>query len=78
MDAVSDDKVERPVTPPPSSLKEVEPSSPAGATTTNSVFSTPERKRIYSAFTFSSPSPASQRYASTRASSVERFSDVVL
>ncbi|TCD66574.1 hypothetical protein EIP91_001242 [Steccherinum ochraceum] len=41
-------------------------------------FSTPERKRIYSAFTFSSPSPAGERYyAVTRATSnVDRFSDL--
>ncbi|KAI0687674.1 hypothetical protein BC835DRAFT_1419761 [Cytidiella melzeri] len=43
----------------------------------NGTFSTPERKRIYSAFTFESPSPASKRYAtSTRGSNVERFSDL--
>ncbi|THH32063.1 hypothetical protein EUX98_g2103 [Antrodiella citrinella] len=40
-------------------------------------FSTPERKRIYSAFTFSSPSPAGERFAVTsRANSVDRFSDL--
>ncbi|KAH8101136.1 hypothetical protein BXZ70DRAFT_111034 [Cristinia sonorae] len=38
--------------------------------------STPERKRIYSAFTFSSPSPASERYVITKSASGERFSDV--
>lgn len=40
------------------------------------VFSTPERRRIYSAFTFASPSPAAKRYARSRASSVDRFSDL--
>ncbi|KAI0346143.1 hypothetical protein BDW22DRAFT_1388046 [Trametopsis cervina] len=39
-------------------------------------FSTPERKRLYSAFTFQSPSPAAKRYALSRGSSVDRFSDV--
>ncbi|KAI0792383.1 hypothetical protein C8Q75DRAFT_731617 [Abortiporus biennis] len=40
------------------------------------ILNTPERKRIYSTFTFSSPSPAGERYAaSSRASSVERFTD---
>lgn len=33
------------------------------------LFNTPERKRIYAAFTFESPSPASQRFASWRESS---------
>ncbi|KAI0090131.1 hypothetical protein BDY19DRAFT_992363 [Irpex rosettiformis] len=40
------------------------------------IFSTPERKRLYAAFTFATPSPASKRYASSRASSVDRFSDL--
>ena len=73
MAAVFDDKVDRAATPPPTLAKVDPASSPIAA----SVFSTPERKRIYSAFTFSSPSPASQRYASTRASSVEHFSDAI-
>ncbi|KAI0760174.1 hypothetical protein C8Q74DRAFT_1372108 [Fomes fomentarius] len=70
--AVSEDKIERSATPPPPS-KDVNPSSPVSG----SVLSTPERKTVYSAFTFSSPSPASKRLASVRASSVERFSDVL-
>ncbi|RPD56056.1 hypothetical protein L227DRAFT_566346 [Lentinus tigrinus ALCF2SS1-6] len=72
---VSDEKVERPSTPVQSPPK-ADMASPAPPAT-GSVFSTPERKRIYSAFTFSTPSPASERYASARGSSVERFSDVV-
>jgi len=32
----------------------------------SSSFSTPERKRIYAAFTFSSPSPASERFSKTQ------------
>lgn len=39
----------------------------------SSQFSTPERKRIYAAFTFESPSPASRRFASWRESSVSRL-----
>ncbi|KAI0918652.1 hypothetical protein AcV5_002583 [Taiwanofungus camphoratus] len=39
------------------------------------IFSTPERKRIYSAFTFSSPSSSGVRYATVRGSSVDQFSD---
>ncbi|RDX47281.1 hypothetical protein OH76DRAFT_1484884 [Lentinus brumalis] len=73
---LSEDKVEQPTTPDHSPSKVDVASSPAPAVT-GTVFSTPERKRIYSAFTFSTPSPASQRYASARGSSVERFSDVV-
>lgn len=34
------------------------------------MFSTPERKRIYAAFTFESPSPASRRFADWRESSL--------
>ena len=40
------------------------------------VFSTPEKKKVYKAFTFSSPCAAGERYASARGSSVERFSDI--
>ncbi|KAI1786715.1 hypothetical protein LXA43DRAFT_756158 [Ganoderma leucocontextum] len=69
-------KVDRPATPPPTTQKEDAATSPVAPMSVASVFSTPERKRIYSAFTFSSPSPASKRFASTRGSSVERFSDV--
>ncbi|TFY62670.1 hypothetical protein EVJ58_g3716 [Rhodofomes roseus] len=47
-------------------------SSPARS---EAVFSTPERKRIYSAFTFSSPSPSSARYAALRGPTDGRFSD---
>ncbi|RDB30664.1 hypothetical protein Hypma_005789 [Hypsizygus marmoreus] len=37
-------------------------------------FSTPERKKIYAAFTFTSPSPTSERFSkATRASSVPRL-----
>ncbi|KAH9899348.1 hypothetical protein C8Q73DRAFT_743333 [Cubamyces lactineus] len=70
---------------PPSTISEVEtehsaiPEAEECTSTVEvsaaSVFSTPERKRIYSAFTFTSPSPASKRYATTRGSSVDRFSD---
>ncbi|KAI0642647.1 hypothetical protein C8Q79DRAFT_1013320 [Trametes meyenii] len=63
---------ERPATP--QATKEASP-SPAHPPTASSVFSTPDRKRIYSAFTFTSPSPAGKRCASARASSVDRFSD---
>lgn len=44
-----------------------------------SVFSTPERKRIYSAFTFESPSPASKRFAvavSRSTDSIDPFYDL--
>ncbi|CAL1699534.1 unnamed protein product [Somion occarium] len=48
------------------------PSNPAAP-----AFSTPERMRIYSAFTFSSPSLAGRRYAVSRGSGVDsRFSDL--
>lgn len=59
----------------PSEVKKDLSSSPTIAAST---LSTPERKRIYATFTFSSPSPASKRLADVRGSSVERFSDVVL
>lgn len=42
----------------------------------HAVFSTPERRRIYSAFTFASPSPVVKRHAMSRGSSVDRFSDL--
>ncbi|KAF9219501.1 hypothetical protein BS17DRAFT_760829 [Gyrodon lividus] len=35
-------------------------------------FSTPQRKRIYSAFTFSSPSPTSERFKQSQASLIHR------
>ncbi|KAI0366814.1 hypothetical protein BV20DRAFT_951513 [Pilatotrama ljubarskyi] len=70
--ATSEADASRPATPPTSQSDDA---SSTRATTAAGVFSTPERKRIYSAFTFSSPSPAAKRYASTRGSSVERFSD---
>ncbi|CDO70487.1 hypothetical protein BN946_scf184569.g30 [Trametes cinnabarina] len=57
----------------PASQQDDVPSSVVSPAT--SVFSTPERKRIYSAFTFTSPSPASKRFAASRGSSVDRFSD---
>ncbi|KAI0763119.1 hypothetical protein BD413DRAFT_484590 [Trametes elegans] len=60
----------RPATPLAPPVEEASESAPAV-----NALATPERKRIYSAFTFSSPSPAGQRYASARASSVEHFSD---
>ncbi|KAH9941613.1 uncharacterized protein BXZ73DRAFT_98003 [Epithele typhae] len=75
--AVLPDKTERASTPPPSSQADATP-SPVNDTRVLGSFSTPERKRIYSAFTFSSPSAASERYATSRASTVERFSDVAL
>lgn len=74
--AIAVGKVERPVTPPPALKDEVAPSS-SPAPAKDGAYSTPERKRIFSTFTFSSPSPASERYASGRGTSVERFSDVV-
>ncbi|KAI0656880.1 hypothetical protein C8Q70DRAFT_1046471 [Cubamyces menziesii] len=66
---VSEAGTERSTTP------EAEEATSAVTVSAASVFSTPERKRIYSAFTFTSPSPASKRYATTRGSSVDRFSD---
>ncbi|CCL99602.1 uncharacterized protein FIBRA_01620 [Fibroporia radiculosa] len=57
--------------PAPSSRESSSP-SPAGL----AIFSTPERKRIYSAFTFSTPSRSGERYATLRGSSVDRFSDL--
>ncbi|TBU44748.1 hypothetical protein BD309DRAFT_979894 [Dichomitus squalens] len=69
--------IERAATPPPVTQTEDATTSPVAHASTASAFSTPERKRIYAAFTFSSPSLASQRYASARGSSVDRFSDVV-
>ncbi|KIK91481.1 hypothetical protein PAXRUDRAFT_830812 [Paxillus rubicundulus Ve08.2h10] len=38
----------------------------------NNDFSTPERKRIYSAFTFSSPSPTSERFKRSQVSLIHR------
>ncbi|KAI0327234.1 hypothetical protein GY45DRAFT_1347913 [Cubamyces sp. BRFM 1775] len=58
-----------------SAVPETEETTSVERVSATSVFSTPERKRIYSAFTFTSPSPASKRYATTRGSSVDRFSD---
>lgn len=49
--------------------------SPERKGTNNSAFSTPERKRIYSAFTFSTPSPSSVRFAALRGPNETRFSD---
>ncbi|KAF8870176.1 hypothetical protein BD779DRAFT_1653821 [Infundibulicybe gibba] len=48
------------------------PNAPKATAAANSVaFSTPERKRIYTAFTFSSPSPTKQRLSkTTRSASV--------
>ncbi|PCH35262.1 hypothetical protein WOLCODRAFT_139833 [Wolfiporia cocos MD-104 SS10] len=67
---------ERASSPAPSLSPLTPPSTPGRTTVTPSLLSTPERKRIYSSFTFSSPSPSGERYAAKRASSVERFSDV--
>ncbi|OCH86810.1 hypothetical protein OBBRIDRAFT_890233 [Obba rivulosa] len=70
-------KVERALSPaPPSS--EISSSTPELPQGDASTFSTPDRKRIYTAFTFSSPSPSGIRFAAARASSVERFSDIAL
>ncbi|OJT07492.1 hypothetical protein TRAPUB_1677 [Trametes pubescens] len=66
-------KVERASSPPATGPERT--SSPAPDASAASIFSTPERKRIYSAFTFTSPSPVAKRYASARGSSVDRFSD---
>lgn len=52
------------------------PASPTLSRKGFTTFSTPERKRIYSAFTFESPSPASRRFSSWRDSSVERFGEI--
>ncbi|KAI0356109.1 hypothetical protein OH77DRAFT_1402137 [Trametes cingulata] len=70
--AASETDTSRPTTPPTSQSEDI---AFVAAPTAAGVFSTPERKRIYSAFTFSSPSPAAKRFASSRASSVDRFSD---
>ena len=52
------------------------PTSPLGSLKAMTSFSTPERKRIYSAFTFESPSPASRRFASWGDSSVDRLPEI--
>lgn len=39
-------------------------------------FDTPERKRIYAAFTFTTPSPTNDRYRRARSTSVDRFGDI--
>ncbi|TFY80369.1 hypothetical protein EWM64_g3641 [Hericium alpestre] len=39
-------------------------------------FSTPERKRIYTAFTFSSPSPSSKRFNASRETGLDLFGDI--
>ncbi|KZT65294.1 hypothetical protein DAEQUDRAFT_814367 [Daedalea quercina L-15889] len=65
---------DRAASPAPSSAPS-RSSSPARSEAGFSAFSTPERKRIYSAFTFSSPSPSSARYAAFRGSDDTRFSD---
>ncbi|KAH9919824.1 uncharacterized protein B0H18DRAFT_1122263 [Fomitopsis serialis] len=61
--------------PSPSPSVSSRGSSPSRSDAALSTFSTPERKRIYSAFTFSSPSPSSARYAALRGSNDARFSD---
>ncbi|KAA1472104.1 hypothetical protein DENSPDRAFT_838275 [Dentipellis sp. KUC8613] len=38
--------------------------------------STPERKRIYTAFTFSSPSPSSKRFTAAQATGLDIFGDI--
>lgn len=49
-------------------------SCPSGPLQDGRAFSTPERKQIYAAFTFCSPSPTSERYSKvTRAASVPRL-----
>ncbi|KAH9855333.1 hypothetical protein C2E23DRAFT_858000 [Lenzites betulinus] len=73
---VAEEHQEQPSTPRPTDVEH--PSSPAPPASAATGFSTPERKRIYSAFTFTSPSPAAKRYISTRGSSVDRFSDAAL
>lgn len=63
---------------PPSPAQSATPSrspSPERKGDKLSAFSTPERKGIYSAFTFSTPSPSGVRYAALRGSSETRFSD---
>ncbi|EMD35538.1 hypothetical protein CERSUDRAFT_96651 [Gelatoporia subvermispora B] len=70
-------KVERASSSVPSS-SEVSLSTPELPQDNASTFSTPDRKKLYTAFTFSSPSPSSLRFAAARASSVERFSDIAL
>ncbi|KAF5368889.1 hypothetical protein D9758_003105 [Tetrapyrgos nigripes] len=54
-----------------STLRGSSPIPPSSNSSSSSVsepkqFSTPERKRIYSAFTFTSPSPSSERYAQAK------------
>jgi len=61
--------------PSPSPSVSSRGSSPSRSDAGLSTFSTPERKRIYSAFTFSSPSPSSARYAALRGTNDSRFSD---
>lgn len=73
---VAPTELERVASPVPSSTKDDSRSpSPSAAQRANTVFTTPERKRIYSAFTFRTPSPSGKRYAMLRGSSVDRFSD---
>ncbi|KAG5642081.1 hypothetical protein DXG03_003634 [Asterophora parasitica] len=50
------------------------PSASGAAPVEGRAFSTPERKQIYAAFTFTSPSPSAQRFnKATRATSVPRL-----
>ncbi|KAG5650000.1 hypothetical protein H0H81_001118 [Sphagnurus paluster] len=61
--------------PPPQSSVLLPSAVSAGADAAKGrAFSTPERKQIYAAFTFTSPSPTTQRYnKATRATSVPRL-----
>ncbi|OSX61000.1 hypothetical protein POSPLADRAFT_1081701, partial [Postia placenta MAD-698-R-SB12] len=60
---VAPTELERVASPVPSSTKDDSRSpSPSAAQRANTVFTTPERKRIYSAFTFRTPSPSGKRY----------------
>ncbi|KAI0078364.1 hypothetical protein K474DRAFT_941696 [Panus rudis PR-1116 ss-1] len=73
-EAAASETLSRPPTP-----ESADETSAPRASPTNASFSTPERMRIYSAFTFSSPSLAGRRYAVTRGTTTSQssqFSDV--
>ncbi|OBZ67937.1 hypothetical protein A0H81_12463 [Grifola frondosa] len=71
-------ETDRPSSPLPLPSNDVLSSSPGDDLVDPTALSTPQRKRIYSSFTFSSPSPSGNRYAATRGSGVDRFSDIIL
>lgn len=71
--------IERMCTPEPSTTQQSIPGAVRSSTPEPqgvvAEYSTPGRKSISSAFTFTSSSPSSERYASARGSSLEWFSD---